>query len=190
MSPVHSPRRPAPPSLLGCSRSTPVRGSGGKLPRPGSQTPPPETTPGPGRARPPPLPPPPKARPSWLGPTAKEPYTWRALPGRTIPSGPGGWRLTWARGGPKEAPPHQPPPPVLSDFPPCGKSLRQMDRRGAHSSSSPALGLRPFSPLSSFRSDCSTSYSPRCSLLRPSTPLGFSPGYPPIPSGHNSWGSA
>lgn len=32
MSPVHSPRRPALPGLLGFSRSTPVRGSGGEAP--------------------------------------------------------------------------------------------------------------------------------------------------------------
>lgn len=71
----------------------PLARAAGKLSRPGSQTPPPETTPGPGRARHPP-PPPPEARPARpvLGrqaglarqPDSQAPYTSRALRGRTI----------------------------------------------------------------------------------------------------------
>lgn len=105
--------------LLSLDARPPVRP--GISPQPGSQTPPPETTPGPGRARHPPSPPPPKARPARpvprrqagpaRQPNSQAPYTSRALRGRTIRSRPSLRRLTWARGGPREAPPHQPPPP-------------------------------------------------------------------------------
>lgn len=95
-------------------------GRAGKLTLRSSQTPPPETTPGLGRARRTPCPPPPKARPAGpvlgrqaVSPTAKAPNTSRALRECTIPSGPR--PLTWARGGAREAPPHQPPPPGTPD---------------------------------------------------------------------------
>lgn len=99
----------ATPLGLVCSAARPsmsARRSHREAPRPGSQTPPPGTTPGPGRARPPPPPPPPKARSVGpvpgrpLGPSsappklarpgtlsAGAPYASRAPRGRTIPSG-------------------------------------------------------------------------------------------------------
>lgn len=100
----------------------PPAGPAGKLPRPSSQTPPPETTPGLGRARPSPPPPPPKARP--VAPAPGRPagladsHSTRHLAstaGAHHPFRPGSRRLTWARGGSREAPPHLPPPPGTPD---------------------------------------------------------------------------
>lgn len=162
-------RPPRPPLRLVSSASVPRRPPAPPLPRgssaAGSQTPPPETIPGPGRARPPPLPPPPMARsvgpvpgrpryPSsappgqaWPdSPSARVPGTPGALRGRTVPSGRGRGRHTWARGGPREAPPRQPPPPGTPD---CLRTENPGPRGspGAHCISS------LISPVSSFPTD-------------------------------------
>jgi hypothetical protein len=118
---------PALPGFVaGSLDARPPSSRAGNLQLPGSQTPPPETTPGPGRARHPPHPPPPKAQPARpvRGRQAsqarqsqsqghpilrKQSVGASSLPARVCR------RLTWAPGGPKNAPPHQSPPPVKSE---------------------------------------------------------------------------
>ena len=103
------------------------------------------STPAP-RPRQRPCPPGQSRAPSRPGPTAGAPYTSRALRGRVIPSCLGSQRLTWARGGPREAPPPC-RPHSASQTPGARKIPRPRDRREAHSL---ALGWRPVSLLSSF----------------------------------------
>lgn len=125
----------APSALPLClsSASVPRRprgGQAGNLQLPGSQTPPPETTPGPGRARHPTLPPPPKAwpvgpvrvpgEPGQTAPQTRTPYTARALRGRILPSGPGLRRLTWEWEDPKKPRPHR---PHLSSLNLCARKI-------------------------------------------------------------------
>lgn len=158
------PRRPsAPPAPLGSSAA-------------GSQTPPPESIPGPGRARPPPFPPLPMARsvgpvpgrprnPSsappeqaWPdSPSARVPSPSGALRGRTGPSGRGP-APHLGEGRAKGSPALQPPPPgspgyLRSENPgPRGSP-------GAHCISS------LISPVSSFPQTLSTPYNPKYSFF-------------------------
>lgn len=196
---------------LVCSAACPsmsARRSHREAPRPGSQTPPPGTTPGPGRARPPPPPPPPKARSVGpvpgrpLGPSsappklarpgtlsAGAPYASRAPRGRTIPSGRGRGRSTWARGGPGEAPPRQPPPPGAGPF--ASENPAGPGSPRARCASSRTLGRRPVAPVPKqlSRRPFQLPTAPNIPSLPPSL-FRLPAGYAPIPSGRISRGTS
>lgn len=103
--------------------------------------------------------------PSSPGPTthSQAPYTAQTLRGRVIRSRPGLRRLTWERGGPREAPPRPPPPPGKPHYLRAENPVATWGHCVAHCGSSRAPGPSPVPHQAASEVIVSTSYSPNVS---------------------------